>query len=224
MFVMKLGGMLFGALLVGALLVGCSHAPTVTPDSSTGADGSSGSRGLFVAWRISPQVPGVINNVATVESVAFRVSTLRVIGDAGPGDPRTTQSSLLLGWNQSMEPGKVAFASAPSGLYSKVAAQIDGQLIDDSYLIAGHVTVAGTRYPFVIRDRFAVNVSLNITSQLEPGGEADVPIAIDLNHCVGAIDWTLVHNDAGVLQLDTDDDWIPQFRQKLVESFSVAGE
>ena len=99
---------------------------------------------------------------------------------------------------------------------------IDGALIDDSYLITGHAQVNGTTYPFTkIHDRFTLNVGLGTTTQLDPGSNAKLPLNLDLSHCVGAVDWNLVHLENNVLNLDTDDEWIPTFRQKLIESFSI---
>jgi hypothetical protein len=206
-------------LLLVIPLVGCAGHHTAGTDSNTGKTE------LFVPWSIQPSIPngvtGVGGIVANVDNVTLNILDLRVIGDAGPGDPRTTEPALVLDWSPIGPPDKVEFSSAPAGLYSKVTLSVDGAQIADSYLIAGTVNVAGTTYPFTIHDRFSISVSLDIAIQLDPGKDADVVIQIDLNHCVGAVDWTMVHNDSGVLNLDTDDFWIDTFRQLLLQSFSV---
>jgi hypothetical protein len=206
------------------LLLACSSSrmPPGT-DSNTCASGSGGC-GLVVPWVVLPGVPTTLSPGVTIESVQLKISSLRVIGDADPGDPRTTQASFTVAWDSMQTPPDILFGAAPSGLYSFVAMSIDGALVDDSYLITGHAVANGTTYPFTIHDRFALSVNLTTSTELDPGSNAKLPVQIDLGHCVGAVDWNLVHIDNNVLNLDTDDEWIPTFRQKLIESFSIAPE
>jgi hypothetical protein len=208
------------ALASIALLVGCSHGHSIGADSNT-CSATSGC-GLYIPWSVHPDVPSTLVPGVSIDSATFQMYTLRVIGDNAPGDDRTTAQGLVVSWSQGVQPQPVPFASAPSGLYSQLTLQIDGGSTQDSYLITGQAMVGTTMYPFTIHDRFALSVSLDTRTQLDPGGYQALPVQVDLAHCVGAIDWTLVHIDNNVLNLDTDDEWIPVFRQKLIESFSIS--
>src|SRR5205823_11889418 len=117
----------------------------------------------------------------------------RVIGDDEPGGRRTTEASFTVTWAAQQTPPAIVFGTAPSGLYSFVSMSIDGALVDDSYLITGHAIANGTMLPFTIHDRFALSVNLNTSTQLDPGSNAHLPMQVDLEHCVGAVDWNLVH-------------------------------
>jgi hypothetical protein len=209
-------------IVCGALLAGCGHSVSPGPDTNTCTSGSG--CGLFVPWRVNPDIPSTLATGATIESATFRMSSLRVIGDAGASDPSTTQQSFAVTWDGTQAPVPVAFSTAPSGLYSKVSLAIDGAFVNDSYLITGHAVSNGTTYSYTIHDAFALSVDLSANAQLDPGGATSIPIKIDLASCIGAVDWNLVHLDNGVLNLDTDDDWLPFFRQLLISSFSIDGD
>jgi hypothetical protein len=210
MRVMKIG------LASIALLVGCSHGRSTGADSNT-CTGAAGC-GLSVPWLVHPDVPSNLAPTVTIETATFMINTLDLIGDTGP----VTAQGITVSWAQGTQPTPVPFANAPSGLYSKVTLQVDGQFMSaDSYTITGHAVANGTMYPYTIHDRFALSVSLDTTAHLDPGTLQPVPIEVDLTKCVGLVDWNLVHVDNNVLNLDTDDDWIPVFRQLLIASFSV---
>ena len=209
-------------IVCGALLVGCGHSVSPAPDTNTCTSGSG--CGLFVPWIVNPDIPSTLTNGTTIDTATFRISSLRVIGDAGASDPNTTQQSFAVAWDGTHAPVPVAFSTAPSGLYSKVSLAIDGALINDSYLITGHAQSNGMTYPYTVHDAFMLSVDLSANAQLDPGGATSIPIKIDLAACIGAVDWNLVHLDNGVLNLDTDDDWIPVFRQLLIASFSIDGD
>jgi hypothetical protein len=202
------------AFLVG-VVAACHTSDSGAPDGGNQHDAPAS--GLHVNWLIKPSVPGTISN-ATVETVVFKLATLRVTGDAGS---ISTPASVDLHWEENEEPKPVDFAAAPSGLYSKLALRIDGQLLDNSYWILGHVTVNGTVYPFKIYDRDYLDIPLAIAASLAPGHGANVVVRVRLDQAVGAIDWTKIDNENGTLVLDTLDAWMPTFRQKLVDAFEV---
>lgn len=207
------------AFLVG-LACACSGSHPATPDAPSG-DGSAGIGGLYVHWWADPLIPGPVGNNVYVSSALFRLTSLRVIGDADPGDSRTTESDFYIQWSDGKHPFIISFHDAPSGLYSKVSMEIDGQVTSYSYEIYGNVTVNGTNKPFRVRDLNSLPISLDTSQTLEPNGAVDVTVHIDFANALGSIDYSTLSSDNGTLDLDTFDSQMPAFRDKLTQSFSL---
>lgn len=210
------------ALLVG-LLCACQGTNTAAPDAGSGSDAGTGPTGLRVTWSSTPQIPGSIGNNLTVTYAVFRVDSLRVIGDAGPGDPRTSQTDFVVRWDSDSHPDAILFSDAPTGLYSKVTVQADGHLVDDSYEIDGKVALNGQTQEFQIHDRDALTANLDITTMLDPGTEAQIPILVRIDQALGVLDFSQLSYDDGHLELDTFDAQMPAFRAKLAASFVLGG-
>jgi len=206
--------------LLAAVFAACHGTDTAAPDGSGGGtDGSAGGAGLHVTWASSPSIPGAAGGDVNVDSMLFRIDSLRVIGDAGPGDPRTSQSSFELSWSQGQAPATNDFTDAPTGLYSKVTVQADGHLVDYSYEISGTVQLNGTGHEFVIHDLNSLTANVDISTMLDPGAGATVPILVRVDDALGVLDFSMLHEDDGKLELDTFDAQMPAFRDKLVTSF-----
>src|SRR5579863_3533289 len=162
------------ALLAG-VLAGCSSSHAVTPDGGGGGNGDAdggGSGGFYVHWWSDPKLPGNVGNNATVTTATFRLTSLRVIGDADAGDDRTTQDGVTLTWgpDASEYPDVSSFHDAPSGLYSKIAIALNGEIIEDSYDIEGSVVTtagSGATQQFKIHDIAPMNISLDIDNTLQ---------------------------------------------------------
>ena len=208
------------ALLVG-LLCACQGTNTAAPDGGSGSDAGSGGTGLRVTWSSSPDIPGSAGNNVTVQGAVFRIDSLRVIGDAGPGDPRTSQTDFVVRWGSDEHPDPILFADAPTGLYSKVTVQADGHLVDYSYEIEGKVDVNGTTEDFMIHDRDALTANIDISTMLEPATEAQIPIRVRIDDALGVVDFSQLDYDEGHLELDTFDAQMAAFRDKLAASFEL---
>src|SRR5262245_7524747 len=103
-------------LLIGLFVVGCSSTHEGGPDTNS-PDTPMGPPGLNVAWKARPSsIPGDVTDKITITSATFRPQILRVIGDAGPGDTRTTQLAFGLSWSSGSAPPTINFPSAPTGL------------------------------------------------------------------------------------------------------------
>jgi len=159
-----------------------------------------------------------------VTSATFRLTSLRVIGDADAGDDRTTKDGLTLTWDASDYPDVSSFHDAPSGLYSKIAIALNGEIIEDSYDIEGTVTVGGSgaTQAFKIHDVAPMNLSLDIDSTLQPGSAVDVTVHVDFTSAIGVVDFSMLDTDDGKLDLDTLDSQMPTFRTQLQNAFTVA--
>lgn len=214
-----------GASVVGG--AGCKGSDPVTPvDATVTPDTPAmGDEGLNVRFASNPATwPGLIDESRqlTVTSALLRPAFLRVIGDAGPGDTRTTELVFDFGWDATTTPDTLHFPDAPSGIYSNVLVEVDGLFIKPAYEIRGTVSVGGSMHDFFIRDldRFDVSIdSLHV--ELDDGGVADVTLAVDFTAAVRAVDFTKLTGDP--LTLDTGDDQLEQVRDKLEKGFSIDG-
>jgi hypothetical protein len=199
-------------LLVGGLL-GCHSAAVAIPD------GSMSESGLHVSWVSKPTLPGSVGDI-TVDRATLSVQNLRVIGDAG--DSTTTQPQTKLDWSSTASPSTIDFPEASPGLYSRIALELDGDLIDNSYDITGSVLVSGTTHSYEISDRAESTVAINIDEDLLADSDVNVVIQLDIFSALAVINFaTLKANDAGSLELDTDDDQMTAFRTQLVSSFTL---
>jgi hypothetical protein len=205
-------------IFVGGLLCACHTSPMHTPDGGDDEHDAPGVAGLSVSFATQPAVPGPLQDGVTIEEVTFKMLSLSVTGDAAQV---STPNEIDLSWKAGVSPDSVVFASAPTGVYSKLSMRMDGQLLDNSYWINGHATVNGTVYPFHIYDRDFLEIYLYSDEMLAPGGSVTIPVAVELDKAVGAIDWTLIDLDNGVLTLDTFDSYMPTFRANVTQSFVI---
>lgn len=212
-------GMIRCGLLAG-LLVACHTSDPATPDAP--APDGSGPAGLHVTWASEPSsYPGTLEDWLTVDSVELTVESLKVIGDAGPGDPRTTKAVFKLRWDDHTSPQPVDFADAPTGLYSKLALQLDGHTLLPSLEIKGHVEVAGVTFPYEIEDRNAVSVSLDCDRMLQPGGSVALAVDLKLHDALTSIDYASLPVDDGRLELETGNPQLDDFVEKFTRAFSI---
>ena len=215
-------GLIRCGLLAGALIA-CHTSDPGSPDGG-GPDtgGSGGAAGLHVAFVSDPTpIPATLDNGFTLETVIFKFDNLKVIGDAGPGDPRTTANTFQVKWDANTSPAPIVFANAPTGLYSKVSFQIDGHLIDDSYIFGGHVVFNGTTYPYEIEDRNSLSLSLDCNRNLAAGGTDTITVKFSFKDALESINWANAHMDDGELQVGTTDSQIQTFRSKLIDGISI---
>lgn len=183
---------------------------------TTGDGSSTANEGLQVTW--SAAIPGTVTSDITVSYLLMRVAYLRVIGDAGPGDNRTSVDSIQVGWSLDGGPQAIMFADAPTGLYSHVAFLADGNLVDYSYEIRGTAKVDGNVTPFAIHDRSPLPVSLDTNAMLEPNAVTDLAIKVHLDQALPSVDWSHLNNNNGTLTLDTFDSGMNDFRSKMIDS------
>jgi hypothetical protein len=203
--------------LLGGALCACHVSSTHTPDGGDDQQDAAGT-GLTVTFSVQPQVPGSPKNGVQIDEAVFKMLSLRVTGDAASV---SSPSEIDLAWRAEVAPDPVVFASAPTGLYSKVSLRIDGQLLDNSYWINGTAVLNGTTYPFHIYDRNYLDVALYKDEILAPGGSVTIGVLVELDHAINDIDWSMVDLDNGTLTLDTFDGYMPTFRANLIQSFVI---
>jgi hypothetical protein len=209
--------------LIAGMLLACDTGDTTTPTAD--APDVPGDSGLVVEWSSAPSAwPSTTNNV-TLTRARFGLKSLRVVGDAGPGDPRTTASALEMGfaWSGAEErPSSIPFDDAPPGLYSQVALVFDALTSDgDAYELRGMVEVSGEDYEFRIEDNNPLTFNVAIDEMLSPGEQAAIRLRINFTHALDSIDWQNVDTSDGRKELDNGDSQMSTFRAKLIESFEI---
>jgi hypothetical protein len=212
-------GMIRCGVLAG-VLVACGSSDPAAPDAP--APDGGGPAGLHVTWETEmPGYPGTIEDGLTVESVELNFDNLKVIGDAGPGDPRTTKSAFQLRWDDHSQPQDIDFGEAPTGLYSKVSLQLDGHLILPSLEIRGQVNIGDQVLDYEIEDRNAISLSLDCDRMLKPGGSATIALQLRLHDALTSIDFASLSIDHGKIEVETGDSQLEHFIDKFGHAFSV---
>ncbi len=193
------------------------------PDGSVPGDISSASdaptpHGLLVSWSANPSLPGPIKTDLIVTSARFEISRLQVIGDSGTP---MTQAPIVLAWSQetSGDPATLGFPSAPGGLYSQIAIELD-RSGGNSYEIRGTTKVGGVTKPFFLHD--STDIQLDITGyavSFSPGSDAVLPIRVDLQSPLGSIDFAIATEVGGTLDLGPSDPQMTEVRDRLDNAF-----
>jgi len=184
-----------------------------------------GTGGLVVQWASTPESwPGDLGNGVTIDRATFAFDSLRVVGDAGPGDPRTTASGFMVRWDENTVPSPVMFGDAPSGLYSQVSMAIDGHTTTESFDLRGHVNLDGTDYEYRIDGDNPLEATIQIEEMLTPPATATVRLRIDFKNALESLDFKTLTIDGGRIELDDSDPEMVEFRKKLVESFVVTND
>jgi hypothetical protein len=202
-----------------ALLVCLSGCPGTDP--GTDPDAATGARTLNLAWTVKPTTfPGTVSGNTVIEDAQFSARSLRVIGDAtGSNDPRTYVDKMPLEWNDQRSPDVHAFMDAPSGVYSRVVLELEG---DHVYQISGTTVVGGNQKDFEIKDDFekAISVTLDPQVNLAPVDTKTIRVQVDVTRIVGAVDFTMLPTRDGKLVLDSSDPQISEIRKKVGEAFT----
>jgi hypothetical protein len=132
-----------------------------------------------------------------IERVVLGVTMLRAIGDAAPGDVRTTRTDDKLSafeWKDGQNPVPHLFPEAPPGMYSKVELRIADSIHADAAVdISGRVPRGGNVVPFQIKTLVAaVPISIDVNVVLPPRGTETVTIEVDVADLIEDIDWGTV--------------------------------
>jgi hypothetical protein len=204
--------------VIAGVLSACSGDDTALPVDASVTTGS----GLVLEWGSEPRTwPADLGDGVVLERATFAFDSLRVVGDAGPGDPRTTKSGFTVRWDQVTQPAAITFAEAPTGLYSQISLVIDGQLSGDSFDLRGRVFLDGSDWDFRIDDDSPLPVTIAIDQILSPPQVATVRLRVNFKHALDAIDFDSLDRDSGRIELGSGDPQMIVFRAKLMESFEI---
>jgi hypothetical protein len=219
---------------IGVLLVvaACHTGGTAAPDAPVVPDGPAAALGIYVNWEATPLIPGTVGDKLTVSDATFQLSAFELIGDAGPGDERTTHSRYAVIWDSNGVPAQEVFPDAPVGMYSKISLDMESANQPFSYQIEGTWRDSGPNgmggmgngqpRPFRVIDTKPFHISIDCDRVLSPGSMATLTISVDLEAALESIDFRQVRSGQdGVLQLGTMDQQMFGFRQQLGTSFLI---
>jgi hypothetical protein len=223
---------LLSSALVAALAVtaaGCEIGDSNTPPdgggSGGGDGGGTGGTGLTVTWESQPSsFPGTPSSNITIQSAVVHQDELRVVGDAGtfPLDRDELQ------WAQGLAPEELKVPSAPPGLYSKLLFELDGDtdggVVEYAYEIVGTVKVNDVTRSFTIRDTAEIMLSLDFSVELRVGGSATIPVRLELDRIVNAVDFGQFSPDnTGRYLVENGHLQMPAVRAAVRAAFGVRG-
>jgi hypothetical protein len=189
-----------------------------TINDSGSSDAPSIPHGLLVSWKAMPPLPGPLKPDLMVTSATFNISRLQVIGDNG--QPMTS-TPFAIEWSAETfgDPATIAFSSAPGGLYSQVAIEVE-PTATASYEIRGTVKVGAITKPFFIHDTADVDIDITgYTIAFAPGTDATLPIKIDLKPPVESVDFAMVQDVSGTLDMGPSDPQMAELRDRLDDAF-----
>lgn len=211
-------------LTLGLALAGCpgpgEDPPDPTPDAGREPDAGEPpvGAGLVFQFESEPglgedELGGEYNPV--IDEVVLTLVQVRAIGDAAPGDERTSADELALSWADG-DTEELEFPQAPPGFYAQLLAELA------SYEIEGTLQVSGDRVPFRIAESGAnIEIAVGLDGlALEPGMDRTVTITVDLGDVVEAVDWDSVPaGDDGVRRLSAESEAMVEVRQRLQDAF-----
>lgn len=206
--------------VIAGMLLGCGPGGIGPQDDTPVDDAPIGPHGLILEWSSSPSdILSEVNGV-TLKEARFALDTLRVVGDAGPGDLRTTKMGLDLRWNKDVEPGDVTFDNAPTGLYSQVALDFDGGT-NESFRIEGTVVINSNTEAFKLESDNPVTFNIPIDVMVSPGMMSTIKLRVNFTHAFDSLDWATLDISDGKRELSDGDAQMSLFRTKLIESFEI---
>jgi len=221
--------MVAAAMLLGA--AGCPAEPGPPSDVDGGAaidaghDGSIvGNAGLVFEWAARPKPVGNAGDRLTIEEIRLPLRHVRAIGDAAPGDSRTSVPSLELRWRDGDSPNPLVFGMAPPGLYSRFEFRVQDDGDSSGYEMRGEVMLGegSEAIEFRIKDTQALPVSLPLTGlELEVGAMETVEVTVDVMAVLATVDWANAQIDDDKIELDEKSPEIVAIRAALASSFSA---
>ena len=221
---------LLPSALVAALAVtsaGCeigdSHTPPDGGGGGGGDGGGSGGTGLTITWASQPSlIPSEPSSDLTVERAVVHQDDLRVVGDAGTFPLDRDE----LEWARGITPTALPVPGAPPGLYSRLLFDLDGDTdgtVEYAYEIIGTVKINDAFRPFTIRDTSELALSLDFSIALPVGGSATIPVRIDLEQVVKAVDFGQVSMTDGRYLVENGSGQMTAVRAAVRAAFGING-
>lgn len=207
------------ALAAAMALTGCPIGDDPPPPPP---DGPPGGSGLTITWTSRPaQIPGALSPDLRIDRAAFRQDDLRVEGE--PGTARLDRDELE--WASGVTPADLPVTGASPGLYALLSFKLEGDEEDDEYAyeITGSVRVNGQDREFTIRDTNNFGISLGFSITLPAGGTATIPVHVDLDELVNAVDFEQLQPEDGKYLVDRNSSQISEVRNAIRGAFGVVG-
>jgi len=129
-----------------------------------------------------------------ITKVVVGATSIRAIGDAAPGDLRTTWTAYSFEWRDNLMPIPILFRDAPPGVYSELELHVDDSMASSVAInVIGRALRNGNLVPFEIDNSDAsVPVAIAISTVLAPRVIATTTIEVDIADFVDDVDWDAV--------------------------------
>lgn len=215
------------ALLAALTGCGIDGVGPGTPDATTttGDGGDLGdamqqpTTGLQFTFRSAPEgLPTPPHGMfdIRIDRAELYLVDVRAVGDAAPGDSRTTVGSLPLDFR--MTELALSLPNAPPGVYSFLIAEVN------RYKLRGRVQIGGEGYEFEIDDSPSMPLTLNVDLEgrtLESGVET-IGIKAELRKIVDAVNWQAFQGeDDDEIEIGPGFNKIGDVRKKVSEAFKL---
>jgi hypothetical protein len=182
--------------------------------------------GLRFQWDMLPPAVNAGGTTFEITEIHLGLKDVRVIGDAAPGDDRTSLAKVNLDWNDELGPAAIDFPMAPPGLYSRFEFRVDdGSLVGAEYWIKGRLTLADSEesIEFEIEDKLPIPISVPLAQvELGVGGGKTVAISFHTNLVMASVDWPHVNVQNGKIKLGFSDPQMFGVRLALAGAFSAS--
>jgi hypothetical protein len=188
-----------------------------------GADATDPQEGGLVFRFVAPDI-GQTTSDLTVSQLRLSLRDVRALGDAAPGDERTTLDRRELELHDQEMP-EIRFDQAPPGRYSSFEFEIDRALDgESSWSMEGVVHFDDADWSFSVEDEESRAISLPLQDVTLAAGEtATITVEIDVIAICSDVDWPSLPREGSEIQIDDDSSAIAGMRANLVTSFSIAG-
>jgi hypothetical protein len=204
--------------MVGLLVMttGCPGGPPpsmdageVDADTPSDADAAPTTEGLTFRFLANPVLPNEADGAfeVVITQARYRLAEVRAIGDAAPGDERTSRQEFEIRF----EDGAIdlPFPLAPQGIYSILLADVD------RYEVKGHLQKAGEEVDFeIVDDESDLELQVDLEG-LELGEELVIcVIEMDPRAITRVVDWgPLEPDDEDEIEIDKDFPGIDALRE-----------
>lgn len=154
--------------------------------------------GLVVELVAKGGVPQTTDDGVAIERVLVGAKLMRVLGDAAPGDVRTTRTGIDFEWKVTSTGPTVPIAHlfelAPPGMYSTLELRVgDDDETEAAFIMGGRVSRNGNVVPFEIKTLSAdLPITVPITLTLPPRMQQTLTIQLDTPSLVEDVDWDAV--------------------------------
>lgn len=203
-------------LLTVTLVAGCPADDVGGPDAAT-------SSGVELRWVTRPTtVPGAVDPELDLTSATLHLRNLRLVGDAGAGDPRTTMATVDLSWSAGAAPAPAGFPDAPPGLYARLLCDLDRGAAPFAFELTGTVvTDDDQREPFAIRDTAPLAIDADFSIDAAPGVRTAIVVRVELDAVVEGLDFDAAPVIEGVRVIGPGDPQLTAVRDKLDDALGV---
>lgn len=217
-----------GPFIVAGLVLLAACPSGMPPDQPDGPplDALIGENSLRIRFQADQDLPGMTADDRTLEQVRFHADSVRAIGDAAPGDSRTTEADYRMYWEESQSPETIRFDEAPAGVYSTIEVRLE--LGDDEeehgFRIEGTVLLDAVWVPFEIEDDTALTITIATSTTLAPGGSENVDIDVDLARIIADIDFSQFPIIEEKIEIGDGDPEITAIRTAIREAFASSAQ